>query len=89
MWPTIRDGFKAFFNDKTYFVSAWDKWVAKVRGGIMAAGASVVVYGDQIEASVPPAFQNKVKLGGILLMAFSLMLRAGEKNKPGAPTGTP
>jgi hypothetical protein len=80
MWPTIRDGFMNFFTDKTYFVGLWDRWVAKVRGMIMAAGAAVVVYGDQIAAQVPPTLQNKVKLAGIALMAFSLMLRAGDKN---------
>lgn len=79
MWPLIRDGFKAFFTDKAYFGSLWDKWVAKVRGLIMAAGAAVTVYGDQLSASLPPQWAPRVKIAGISLMGISLMLRAGDK----------
>lgn len=103
MWPWLRDGLKSFFGDKTYFSSGWDRWVTKIRGLLMATGAAVAVYGDQLSASLPPAWGGKVKVGGILLMAVALMLRAGDKTpanikalsteidavKPGTPIVAP
>lgn len=80
MWPKIKNSFRKFFYDEAYFTGLWDRWVAKVRGLIMGAGAAVLAYGDKLEASVPPSLQGKVRIGGVCLMGFSLMLRAGDKN---------
>jgi hypothetical protein len=79
MWPTFRDGLIAFFTDKVYFASKWDKWVAKVRALILGAGAALAFYGPQLEASLPPALVGKVRIAGILVMALALALRAGDK----------
>lgn len=80
MWPTIRDGFKAFFTDKTYFASKWDKWVAKVRGMIMVLGGAIAIPGtgfaEKIQSIVPAKWSPFV---GLALMGVSLMLRAGDK----------
>lgn len=80
MWPTIRDGFKAFFTDKAYFASRWDKWVAKVRGAIMLLGGAIAIPGtgfaEKIQTVVPPKWAPYV---GLALMGASLMLRAGDK----------
>lgn len=79
MWPTIRDGFKAFLNDKAFFSAQWDKWVAKVRGFLLAAGVAATVYADKLEAAAPPSLQGKVKIGGVILAGIAVMLRAGDK----------
>lgn len=76
MWPKI----KMFFTDAATFDSQWDRWVAKVRGIIMLAGAAVTAYGDQITASLPPQWAPRFKLAGVLLMAGAVMFRAGDKN---------
>jgi len=79
MWPWLRDSWRQFWFDKAYFTGLWDKWVAKVRAVIMAAGASLAFYDDQIEAAAPEALRGKVRLAGVTIMAVSLMLRAGDK----------
>lgn len=78
MWPSIRDAIKNFFTNKDYFAAKWDKWVAKVRATIMASGAMMAFYSDQLCGQFPQ-WCNGVKATGVVLMGLSLLLRAGDK----------
>lgn len=80
MWPAVRDGFVSFFTNKTYFMSIWDKWVAKVRGAVMMFGAAIAIPGtgfaERIEAVVGAKWRPAV---GLALMGLALMFRAGDR----------
>lgn len=86
MFKAIKNGFMKFFGDEVYFVSWWDKWVAKVRGMIQAAALAGVAYADQLAAALGPQWATRIKVGSIAAGAFSLMLRAGDKTPENVKT---
>lgn len=80
MFPTIIDAIRKFFFDKTYFtgLGLWDKIVTKVRAAIMASGAMMAFYSEQLCGQFPK-WCDGVKATGVILMGLSLLLRAGDK----------
>lgn len=80
MWPWLKNGFKKFFTDEAAFSASFDKQVGRIRGLLLAAGAGLTAYGDQLAVAIPQ-YASRIKIGGIAIMGLSVMLRAGDKNE--------
>lgn len=79
MFPSVFEAFHNFFFNKDYFESLWDKWVAKVRGALLALGAAIALPGGLGEQLKQVMTTQHAMYVGVGIMGLSVMLRAGDK----------